>query len=152
MLKTGHTWTDVDSGLPSPPTDHQKICQLKKIAISSRHFWCKELIANFSIDKFFGNQWEDRVIQSLHQSKYGLFLTSINVVSCCNRSQLANLRPRKKKSLTKSISIYLRGSVKAIYLEEISRITGFKLVHVLLYDIFVRFLGWYHNNLLMKIK
>ena len=25
MLETGHTWTDVDSGLPGPPTDSQKI-------------------------------------------------------------------------------------------------------------------------------
>ena len=38
MLKTGHTWTDVDSGLPSPPTDHQKICQLKNLRLAQDIF------------------------------------------------------------------------------------------------------------------
>ena len=38
MLKTGHTWTDVDSGLLSPPTDHQKICQLKNLRLAQDIF------------------------------------------------------------------------------------------------------------------
>ena len=38
MLETGHTWTDVDSGLPGPPTDHQKLRQLKNLQLAQDIF------------------------------------------------------------------------------------------------------------------
>ena len=38
MLETGHTWTDVDSGLAGPPTDSQKIRQLKNMRLAQDIF------------------------------------------------------------------------------------------------------------------
>lgn len=38
MLETGHTWTDVDSELPGPPTDSQRIRQLKNLRLAQDIF------------------------------------------------------------------------------------------------------------------
>jgi len=38
MLETGHTWTDVDTELPGPPTDHQKVRQLKNLRLAQDIF------------------------------------------------------------------------------------------------------------------
>merc|ERR1739838_470055 len=37
-LETGNTWTDVDSGSPGPPTDSQKIRQLKNMRLAQDIF------------------------------------------------------------------------------------------------------------------
>jgi len=44
MLETGHTWTDVDSGLPGSPTDHQKIRQLKNLQLAQDIFEAAMLV------------------------------------------------------------------------------------------------------------